>query len=69
MVAPSLLSRIQTYRNAPILNNRFETTVPGLYFVGISSVSSFGPFYRFVAGTRATARCLSSSVVKRVKHA
>jgi FAD-dependent urate hydroxylase len=69
MLTPALLSRIQTYQNAPILNKRFESNVRGLYFVGISSVSSFGPFYRFVAGTQATARCLSSSAVKQVKHA
>ncbi len=69
MLTPALLSSIQTYRNAPILNKHFETTIPGLYFVGISSVSSFGPFYRFVAGTQATARSVSSSVAKRVKHA
>jgi len=69
MLAPSLTSRIQTYENAPTLNSRFETNIPGLYFVGISSVSSFGPFYRFVVGTDATARRVASSVKKQVKHA
>jgi FAD-dependent urate hydroxylase len=69
MFTSPLISNIQTYQNAPILNNHFESTLSGLYFVGISSVSSFGPFYRFVAGTHATAGRISSSVVKKVKHA
>jgi FAD-dependent urate hydroxylase len=71
MLALSLTSRIQTYENAPVLNSRFETNVPGLYFVGISSVSSFGPFYRFVVGTDATARrvAASASGASRVRHA
>src|SRR5438105_7379622 len=46
MLHPSLLSEIQTYRNAPVLNNRFESSVPSLYFVGFSSVLSCGPLYR-----------------------
>ena len=68
MLHPSLLSRIQTYTNAPVLNNRFESSVPGLYFVGVSSVSSFGPFYRFVVGVDAAARRVASSVAQQVAH-
>src|SRR5207245_534283 len=62
MLQPSVVSRIQTYNNAPILNNRFESSVPGLYFVGLSSVSSFGPFYRFVVGVEAAARRVADAV-------
>jgi FAD-dependent urate hydroxylase len=68
MLHPSLLSEVQTYRHAPVLNNRFESSVPGLYFVGFSSVLSCGPLYRFVVGTDATARHIASSVVRQVMH-
>ncbi len=63
MIHPSLLAEIQTYHNAPILNSRFESSVPGLYFLGFSSVSSCGPLYRFVVGTEAAAQCIASSAV------
>lgn len=66
MLHPSLLSEVRTYHNAPILNNRFESSVPGLYFIGFSSVSSCGPLYRFVVGTEAAARRVASSVVRQV---
>ena len=63
MIHPSLLAEIQTYHNAPILNSHFESSVPGLYFPGFSSVSSCGPLYRFVVGTEATAQHIAGSVV------
>ncbi len=66
MLHPSLVSSVQTYYNAPILNNRFESSVSGLYFVGISSVSSFGPFYRFVVGDDAAARRVAGAVARQV---
>lgn len=65
MLSPALVSRIRTYRDAPVLNSHFESSVPGLYFVGISSVSSFGPFYRFVVGTAAAAQRVTDAVVRR----
>ncbi len=68
MLHPSLLSSIQTYGNAPILNTRFESSISGLYFVGASSVSSFGPFYRFVVGADAAARRVASSIAWQVSH-
>lgn len=65
MLHPQLASGVQTYRNAPILNNRFESSVPGLYFVGFSSVSSCGPLYRFVVGTDAAARRVAHSIARQ----
>lgn len=36
---------------APALSRNFESSVPGLYFVGASAANSFGPMLRFVYGT------------------
>ena len=68
MLHPSLVSEIQTYRGAPILSNRFETNIPGLYFVGFSTVSSCGPLFRFVVGTAAAARRVAGAVVRQAAH-
>ncbi len=68
MLHPSLVSSIQTYQDAPLLNHRFESSVPGLYFVGISSVSSFGPFYRFVVGDDAAAQRVAAAIARQVAH-
>jgi len=69
MLHPSLLSEVQTYRGAPVLSNRFETNIPGLYFVGFSTVSSCGPLFRFVVGTDAAARRVAGAVARQAVHA
>lgn len=68
MLHTSLVSKVQTYNNAPILSSRFESTVPGLYFVGFTSVSSCGPLYRFVVGSQAAARRVSDSITRQIAH-
>jgi len=66
MLDPALTSKIRTYQNAPVLNHDFASSVPGLYFVGISSVLSFGPFYRFVVGTDAAARRVTQAITQEM---
>lgn len=53
---PELVSKIRTVEHTPILSAGFESSVPGLYFVGTSSANTFGPLMRFVFGTEFTAR-------------
>ena len=54
-----LLAGIQTVDQTPVLSASFESSVPGLHFVGTSSANTFGPLMRFVFGARFTARRLS----------
>jgi cation diffusion facilitator CzcD-associated flavoprotein CzcO len=44
-------ARIARVVRAPRLDRKFQSSVPGLYFVGVLSMFSFGPLVRFVAGT------------------
>ncbi|HEV2671128.1 MAG TPA: NAD(P)-binding domain-containing protein [Gemmatimonadales bacterium] len=64
MLHPSLRSQIRTDQAIPVLNGRFESSVPGLYFVGISSLRAFGPLYRFVAGCGAAARRVAEAIAR-----
>lgn len=66
MLHSSLANELDTYMGSPILNTRFESSIPGLYFIGFTAARSFGPFYRFVVGTDAAARRVTSSVVRQV---
>ena len=47
----ALARRIRRLDRAPRLNRYFESSVPGLYFAGPSTAASFGPLFRFVAGS------------------
>jgi FAD-dependent urate hydroxylase len=66
MLDKYLLEEIYSYRGSPVLDNWFETNVPGLYFLGYTSARSFGPLYRFVLGTDAAARRVTSAIVERL---
>jgi len=64
MIAPSLRPEIKADMGIPLLDHWFESSVPGLYFVGITALRAFGPLYRFVAGCGAAARRVASSVTR-----
>lgn len=66
LLGSSILPEIKEYLGSPILNPWFESSVPGLYFLGFSSLQSFGPLFRFVAGVPATAPRVASAVARRV---
>ena len=64
MIHPSLRSEILTDMGIPMLSHGFESSVPGLYFVGITALRAFGPLYRFVAGCGAAARRVANCVAR-----
>jgi thioredoxin reductase len=44
---------------APVLDSHFETSVPGLFVVGIASAPTFGPVMRFMFGAKHVAPALA----------
>jgi thioredoxin reductase len=56
--------RIRSVEYTPILSSNFESSVPGLYFVGLSAANSFGPMMRFAFGAGYTARRLSRHLAR-----
>ena len=55
-----LQSQLRSAENTPVLSSSFESSVPGLHFVGLASANTFGPVMRFLLGARYTARRLTS---------
>jgi hypothetical protein len=51
-----LRENIVRHGGLPVLSGGFESSVPGLHFVGASAVGSFGPLLRFIAGSGFAAR-------------
>lgn len=47
---------------APKVSSSFESTIPGLYFVGVSAAYQFGPLLRFVCGADFAARRVSAAI-------
>ena len=51
-LAPELVNSVVTVDGYPTLKAGFETSLPGLHFLGAPAARSFGPVCRFVSGTR-----------------
>jgi hypothetical protein len=66
-IDPSLAERVARIERAPRLDRHFQSSVPGLYFVGPSTAASFGPLYRFVAGSNYCVPVVSRHLSRRTR--
>jgi thioredoxin reductase len=64
-LAPSLRSSITTFSGYPKLTPQFESTVPGLFFVGAPSALAFGPVMRFMFGAKHAAHIVARALKRR----
>ncbi|HEX8814394.1 MAG TPA: NAD(P)-binding domain-containing protein [Terriglobales bacterium] len=63
-VSPNIRSKISTLEGSPVLSTGFESSVPGLYFVGVAAANSFGPVMRFAFGAGFAARRVTKALAK-----
>lgn len=61
---PGIRSRLKTVEGSPVLSSNFESSVPGLYFVGVAAANSFGPVMRFAFGAGFAARTLARTLTR-----
>jgi thioredoxin reductase len=50
----------------PVLDEVFQTSLPGLYIVGQASIPYFGPFFGFVRGAIASAKIVAASMEREL---
>lgn len=62
---PALRGRIVTAEKTPVLSRRFESTVPGLFFVGVTAANAFGPLLRFACGAEFASARLTRHLAPR----
>jgi cation diffusion facilitator CzcD-associated flavoprotein CzcO len=67
-LSDDLRARIARVERAPCLDRHFQSSVPGLYFVGVLSMFSFGPLFRFVAGTAFSAPRVARHLARAVER-
>jgi hypothetical protein len=68
-LAPELLKTVRRVDGYPLLGPGFESSVPGLHFLGAPAARSFGPVFRFVSGTPYAARALTRHVTGKTGRA
>jgi cation diffusion facilitator CzcD-associated flavoprotein CzcO len=63
-LSADIRSNIRTLKKTPILSGDFESSVPGLYFAGVTAANSFGPVMRFAFGADFNARTIAKALSK-----
>lgn len=58
IMAGDLLKRIDTRNGFPVLDDHFETSVPGLFITSMPATQDFGPFFGFTISVRTSARLI-----------
>lgn len=58
-LSPAIVEQLHLIGKTPRLSVNFESSLPGLYFVGYASAPTFGPVMRFVFGADFTSRRIS----------
>jgi hypothetical protein len=61
---PQVLDRLDCVEHTPRLSRDFESSVPGLHFVGTAAANSFGPMLRFVYGAKFTSKRVAGHLVR-----
>ena len=67
-LAPELLKAVRRVDGYPLLGPGFESSLPGLHFLGAPAARSFGPVSRFVSGTPYTARALARRIAGKARR-
>lgn len=65
-LSPSIQKELNTLADTPVLSSRFESSVRGLYFIGLAAASSFGPIMRFAFGAEYTSQRLARHLHHKV---
>ena len=63
-LGPEIRSQLKTVGGSPTLSSSFESSVPGIYFVGVAAANSFGPVMRFAFGAGFAARRITQTLTK-----
>lgn len=68
VLSDELRAALRTVEHTPILSARYESSVPGLYFIGPASANAFGPAMRFAFGARTTAPWVARAVARSLRR-
>ena len=58
LTAGDLFEQIETRNGFPVLDDHFQTSVPGLFITSMPATQDFGPFFGFTNSVRTSARLI-----------
>lgn len=60
-----ILAKLETKNGFPVLDEHFQSNIPGLYFTSMCATQDFGPFFAFTAAVRASALIIGAALRAR----
>ena len=67
LLSEDLASSLAAVEGSPRLNGGFESSVPGLFFSGLTAAATFGPMMRFVCGSGFAGPRVADGVTARLR--
>ena len=61
--SPSIVNGLRTSDGFPVLDEAFQSSIPGLFFTGPPAIRDFGPFFGFLVGSPAAAKLIIERVL------
>lgn len=58
-----LLDELHIHNGYPVLDEHFQTNIPGLYFTSMAATQDFGPFFAFTISVRTSAKLIGQAIV------
>jgi hypothetical protein len=65
LVQGNILDSLATRNGFPVLDEQFQTSVPGLFVTSLPATQDFGPFFGFTISARLSARVIGHALVNR----
>jgi hypothetical protein len=62
---PAIRAELLRWGSAPALDSGFESSLPGLFFTGLTAAPTFGPVMRFVYGAGFTGERIARRIGRR----
>jgi len=63
-IGPDIMDKLTCADRAPVLSPHFETSIPGLFMVGVAAANNFGPLLRFAYGAGFASHRLSGFLAR-----
>ena len=58
----NILAHLETRNGFPVLDEHFQSNIPGLFFTSMCATQDFGPFFAFTAAIRTSAKLIGSKL-------
>ncbi|MFZ0795243.1 MAG: hypothetical protein WAM65_15850, partial [Candidatus Korobacteraceae bacterium] len=66
-LSAEISSQLRAVEHTPVVSTDFQSSVPGLFFVGVAAANSFGPVLRFTFGADFTARRVANALQRSAR--